>query len=517
MRLHLLAACSLLLSVPAVASAAPHVRCGTLERLPAALAKPRPPRTFLLGGGKLTRDGFGGGHAVLESANFAVKWTSADLDPAEAQQVLDILEDSWSLFFDELGHTIPAGADEFKINAYVSNDTDAPSIDFDGGYADLDEEGYTYLVLSTSLVGQADDDALLATASHEFYHDVQLGSNAYQGATAYWYWEATAEWASQELYRDLDDSYGFVGAFALTTELPLFYFGDALGEESAAAVHQYGASIFPRHMTDRLGMPTLVTDSWETGLPGDDPLDVLDGLLPSGTIAEVYAEFAPHLALWDFTRRDLILPWVESYAQAYPDQDAIALRVGPEGTGGLVAAPAGREPRAFGANVIELVRPPSGELDVSIEVDADGSLGTPGALTATVVRAAPGAAELDYAPIAITAGAGEARVSLAADQPIAYLVVAATADTRSFDETFGYRVGVEPAAAPEPEPDDGAADGDDPGDGADGGDDQGDDGDDGDDDGGCGCRSGGDAGGAGGAALLLLAAAISRRRRSRRR
>ena len=163
------------------------------------------------------------------------------------------------------------------------------------------------------------------------------------------------------------------------------------------------------------------------------------------------------------------------------------------------------------------MRPPSGELDVSIEVDADGSLGTPGALTATVVRANPGAAELDYAPIASTAGAGEARVSLAADQPIAYLVVAATADTRSFDETFGYRVGVEPAAAPEPEPDDGAADGDDPGDGADGGDDQGDDGDDGDDDGGCGCRSGGDAGGAGGAALLLLAAAISRRRRSRRR
>ena len=392
MRLRLLLLSSLVLSLPGTVGAAPphsRVRCGTIERLPGALQKPRPPRTFMLGGEKQTRDGFGGGHEVLESTNFAVKWTSAGLTPDQAQRVLDILEESWALYFDTLGHTIPEGADQFRINAYVSGEKDNPSIDYDGGYADLDGEGFTYLVLSSNLVGEPDDDALLATASHEFYHDVQFGTNAYAGETAYWYWEATAEWASQELYPDLDDSYTFVGGFALLTELPIFFAGDALGDDPSG-VHQYGASIFPRHLTDCLGSPALVPDSWEVALPEDDPLDVLDGLLPSGTIAEAYAEFAPRMALWDFTRRDLIIPWVDVYAEAYPDEDGIALRVGPDGTGGMVPAPAGREPGGFAANIIELARPESGALDLSIEVDAAGSLGTPGQVTATVVRPVAG-------------------------------------------------------------------------------------------------------------------------------
>jgi MYXO-CTERM domain-containing protein len=507
MRLRLLLLSSLVLTLPGNAGAAPprgHVRCGTLERLAQAVRTPRPARTFTLGGEKQTRDGFGGGHEELLSTNFAVKWTSANLTPDQAQQVLDILEDSWSLYFDTLGHTIPAGADQFRINAYVSGEKDNPSIDFDGGYANLDGEGFTYLVLSTNLIGQADDDGLLATASHEFYHDVQFGTEAYIGESAYWYWEATAEWASQQLYPDLDDSYAFVGAFALLTELPIFFSGDAFAEDPSG-VHQYGASIFPRHLTDRLDSPALVADSWEQALPEDDPLDVLDGLLPSGTIAEAYAEFAPHMALWDFTRRDLIVPWVDLYADAYPDDDAIALRIGPEGTGGLVSAPAGRQPHSFGANVIEIARPASGELDLSVEVDAAGSLGTPGQLTATVVRPVPGTADVDYTPVAIVGGAGAAHLELAADQPIAYLVVAATADTRSFDESFPYRVGVEPVVPqPEPQPDDGEPDdGSSPADG--------------DEDGGCGCRSGGAPANAGSAALLLLGVALSRRRHDRRR
>ncbi len=412
--------------------------------------------------------------------------------------MLDILEESWALYFDTLGHTIPEGADQFRINAYVSGEKDNPSIDYDGGYADLDGEGFTYLVLSSNLVGEPDDDALLATASHEFYHDVQFGTNAYAGETAYWYWEATAEWASQELYPDLDDSYTFVGGFALLTELPIFFAGDALGDDPSG-VHQYGASIFPRHLTDRLGSPALVPDSWEVALPEDDPLDVLDGLLPSGTIAEAYAEFAPRMALWDFTRRDLIMPWVNVYAEAYPDEDGIALRVGPDGTGGMVPAPAGREPGGFAANIIELARPASGALDLSIEVDAAGSLGTPGQVTATVVRPVAGTPDVEYTPVAIDAGIGSAQVLLGVNQPIAYLVVAATSATRSLDESFPTASASSRPWPRRPNPDDGSNGADD------------------DDEGGCGCRSGGAPGDAGGAALLLLGAALALRRRSRGR
>jgi MYXO-CTERM domain-containing protein len=442
----------LLLSLPGDADAEPPVTpppCGTLERLPGARHAPRPPRIFLGGGEKQTRDGFGGGHEVRESANFAVKWTSAALSEEEAALVADILEESWALYIDALGHTVPAGADQFRINAYVSSETDNPPIDFDGGYANLDDEGFTYLVISAHhFADDADIDRLRSVLSHEFYHDVQFGTNAYQAESAYWYWEATAEWASQQLYPDLLFAYEFVGAYALATELPVFYTGDPF-KDSPGGAHHYGASIFPRHLTDSLELPSLVPESWEAAGADDDPLQVLDGLLPGGDIADAYIEFAPHMALWDFTRRDLILPSIETYTEAYPAIDPLPARIGPEGTSGWVTVPAGREPRAFGANVIEIARPESGELDLAIEVDATGSLGTPGRLAATVVRQADG---VDYAPVTLERGAGAAHLSLAEGESSVYLVVAATADTRSPDETFSYRLRVVPAAVPEPEP-----------------------------------------------------------------
>ena len=443
----------LLLSLSGEASAAPRgslpIRCGTLERLPAARHAPRPPRIFLGGGVKATRDGFGGGHDVLESTNFAVKWTSAALSQEEAQLVADVLEESWALYVDSLGHTIPAGADQFRINAYVSSEEDNPSIDFEGGYANLDGEGFTYLVIHASHFGpDSDVESIRSVLSHEFYHDVQFGMNAYDAGSAYWYWEATAEWASQELYPDLDDAYTFVGAYALATELPIFFAGDPFGD-SPSSVHQYGASIFPRHLTDRLRLPGLIVDSWEAAGADDDPLAVLDGLLPAGTIEDAYMEFAPHIALWDFTRRDFILPWIDTYVNVYPDVDPVAVRIGPDGTAGWMTAPAGREPGAFGATVIEIARPESGELDLSVEVDAVGSLGTPGRMDATLVRQSDG---IDYIPVPIDRGAGAAHVVLAEGEPVVHLVVAATADTRSPDETFSYRVQVAPTPLPEPEP-----------------------------------------------------------------
>ena len=206
----------------------------------------------------------------------------------------------------------------FRINAYVSSETDNPAIDFDGGYANLDDEGFPYLVISANIFGEEPFfDRLQSVLSHEFYHDIQFGTTAYQAESAYWYWEATAEWASQQLYPDLDAAYTFVGAYALATELPVFYAGDAFGD-SPSGVHQYGASIFARHLTDRLELPSLVPESWEAAGAEDDPLDVLDGLLPGGDIAAAYIEFAPHMALWDFTRRDLILPWIRDVHRALP-------------------------------------------------------------------------------------------------------------------------------------------------------------------------------------------------------
>ena len=468
-------------------------RCGMVERLPAARDLPRAPRVMLGDGGdKLTREPFSGGHTVAESDNFALKWTSAAVSEAEVEFALEVLEEAWGRYVGELGHTPPPGTETFRINAYVGGLATDPAIDFSGGYAWVDDEGYVYLVVSEDLFEGANGSSTLRhVLSHELYHDVQLGLDVFHQPSGYWYWEATADWASQQIFPDLVDAYGFVGAFAMRPDLPVYYMGDPFGEE-LAGVHQYGASIFPRHLTDRFGLATLVPNSWEEAGGSDDPLDMLDRHLPEGDIAAAWAEFAPRMARLDFNRGELIEPWVDAYHAAYPD-DRYAMRVPATGTDGWLSPPAGREPRSFGANVIELARPASGAIDLEVEVDATGSAGTPAAVQAVaVLQTTEG---LEYVPVELAGGAGRVHLPMLTT---AYLVVSATADGRSFDETFGYRIQVSQAESAEPdagpEPDAGADFH-------------------GDDEGGCGCASGGGPGAGGSAALLVAAVLLGLRRR----
>jgi hypothetical protein len=419
-----------------------HPRCGTIERLPSLASQPRPPRIFLGGGEKATRDSFGGDYQIRESANFALKWTTSVVDEDEAAMALAVLEDSWRLYIDELGHTPPPGAESYRVNAYVSGLEDVPSIDFDGGYAWIDDEGYAYLVVSRNMfTPEQGGDTLRTVLSHEFHHDIQLGLDVFNAGSAYWFWEASADWAAQELYPEMAYAYGFVGAFAMRAELPVFYAGDALGGD-VSGLHQYGASIFPRHLSERWGDPTLVSGAWETAGPADDPLEIMGGLLPEGDIAAAYAEFAPRMALWDFERQDLIIGWVDAYGTQFPD-GRFAHRVPAEGTGGWIGPPPGREPRAWGASVIEVARPASGLVAIEVEAETTGSSGIPGLVQAVVVRYTEDG--IAYEPIELAAGAGAATVPLLTT---GYLVLFATADTRSFSESYSYQVRITPDAVP---------------------------------------------------------------------
>src|SRR5688572_14656640 len=109
-----------------------------------------------------------------------------------------------------MGHRPPLGADTYKINVYVSNgEQDDPAIDFGGGYANLDNDGYPYFVLSKDLL--ATEGGLRATAAHELYHLFQLSLNIFNAESSWWYWEATAEWATQQRHRHVD-AFQLVGA-----------------------------------------------------------------------------------------------------------------------------------------------------------------------------------------------------------------------------------------------------------------------------------------------------------------
>lgn len=490
--LRLLPILVLALTVAAAPAAADthSLRCGTPERLPALHTRAKPAPVAHAGpAGKLLRDGFGGPFTgVRESTNFAVKWQSATVSDEKAQTVLDTLEAAW-LVYAAIGHVGPTGTETYKLNAYIHTINDNPSIDFDGGYAWVDDEGYPYFVISANI---ADPASLQHVTAHELYHDYQLSLPAFQEESAYWFWESTADWAAQEVYPTSSDGYSFVGGYALLPELALFSAGDPFAKDPLPGYHQYGASIFERYLTDRHDDPTLIALAWETSDGLDDPLRVLDELLASGSTAEVFADMAAHNTVWDYPQAELILPWIEYFRAAFAQVAPYHATVFASGTGGFLDSPEARPLRSWGYHHLRFVRPADGAVEISLELDAQGSFGTQAAWFATVVGAAPDSAP-EYTSVPISGTTGELTVTLPQGEgdDLHYLAIGVTGEARDDTETFGYRYRIRPADAPAG-PD--AGPGEDP-----------------DEPGGC-CSTGG--GGAAGSLLLgLLVVALGPRRR----
>jgi uncharacterized protein (TIGR03382 family) len=473
----------LTLAILVASKAALATPCGTPARL-AKLGVPHklPVKQLRAGATKLVRDGFPGPHQARTSANFAVQWRDAAVTDAQAQQILDAAEQGFSLYTGAFAQTPPSGSDAYLINIYVSASAqDSPSIDFDGGYAWSDDEGYPYVVLSAALL--TDGPNLVDTTVHELYHDFQITAGAF--ATQYWYWEATAEWAAQELLPESNVAYVFIGAYALAEELPIFYWSDPLAGDPVVGVHQYGAASLPNYLTSSMQDRSLVPATWRTGAAADDPLDALFAQV-AGTkdeIDDLFIAFAAHQVLYDVPHADVIQPWVAAYAHAYPERSRFDAHVAAAGAPDWTAPTV--LPRAFGFDIVELARPVDGKLHVELATDASGSTGTPARWRAMLVqRTTTG---IRYTPVAAVV---DAELGLAEDK--AWLVVASTADTRSYDETFGFRYRVNPPPDPEPDPDPTTTPYD------------------------PGCSTGGPPGPAGGAIGLVLAALVLRRRDSAR-
>lgn len=105
---------------------------------------------------------------------------------------------------------------------------------------------------------------LQVTAAHEYFHAIQFGYDLFEDS---WFLEATATWAEDELFDDVNDSVQYLSASPLRRpDIPLDWFGNN---------HQYGAWSFFRFLTERhpdeeAGVPVLVREFWERadGAPG---------------------------------------------------------------------------------------------------------------------------------------------------------------------------------------------------------------------------------------------------------
>lgn len=440
---------ALVLPLPAAASAPPRVACGTARHLgeirahgPIQIA-PAP----AFGGVKAQRDAFGTFPNVRTSTNFALKWgPGATYSETLATKALEALELGWTVEMGTMAHPVPEGTDTYLLNVYIGNSGGvAPDINFAGAYASIDQQGHPYVVLSPDITEYFEmpgyEGYAGTTVVHELYHTVQFATGSFGANDAYWFWEATADWAAGEVYPDDESSYAFVGAWALYPHVPID-FADYADEGTLIELHQYGASIFPQFLTDEIADFTLVRDAWVSGGANGDPLEVLDGLLAAGgsDVRTAFADFSARLAFWDFPRGEQYEMWADYYADSYPNEDdRIAASVGRSGTSGWEKAPAATLPAAFGTNLVVL-SPTDRVLSVAVEADAEGSAGSAGTLRAFV--AVRNGSAVSYHPLVFDGRTGSVEVD-GNVEALTLVVTPLPASDQGVDETFGYRFRVD--------------------------------------------------------------------------
>ena len=185
-------------------------------------------------------------------------------------------------------------ADVGSDNLYGYCTTDAPNPPSGGPY-----DAWAYCVLDNDyspaeFPTNTPLENLQVTAAHEYFHAVQFGYDALEDS---WLMEATATWAEDELYDDVDDNLQYL------SESPLKKPGQPLDTFNDAGA-QYGTWIFFRFLTEVLpdeagGLPTLVRDVWAradgaAGGPDDYSIQALNSVLSArGTsLPRAFALFA---------------------------------------------------------------------------------------------------------------------------------------------------------------------------------------------------------------------------------
>lgn len=384
---------------------------------------------------KDSRQAFDGTYLTYESDNFLISWPARiALADDDARAVADALEASFVTFHDELGLPLPPGADTYRFNAYVSDAQGTPTVE-GGGYMDF---GLTpFLALHADLVRF--DPGLPFVAAHEYFHAVQLATDAYTAAPtgdvhpADWWFEATATWAATQVFPDDEVPFGDLASYLAGPEHPLFLSSFQVAPTSSVAGHEYGAFLFPLHVSLVHGAQ-VVADTFLLAGAEQDPLLVLDELLPESSAADELAHFAARNAVWDYPAPvgDHLDAWLPELLASAPSST-----VGAVTAGAADAAPVDERPlHAWGYHLLDVS--PDDERATLVELfgDASGSAGTAGRWRGVLVVADEPPV---YTPLSEEDGALRATIAADVDAPV-FLAVANVSETRDVDETFGYRV-----------------------------------------------------------------------------
>ena len=424
--------------------ALPELRpCATLDRLPRspALTTVGPPS---LASGKSERDPYGLPNVEL-TEHFRISWgNSGGVSSAEIATIAASFEDSWSLYVDEMDHPQPYGTESYYFNVFIGDSGNgAPSGYGAGGYYSGDPDGWPMIVVSANTLNDGAYSQI--TAAHEFYHAIQgsLATYDYQGESA-WFWEATATWASAQVYPDNIYYGSFLFSYYFYPHYPVNFF-DYPDTGALLEYYQYGSFLWPLYISETASDWSVIRDAWTDANSEEDPMEAMRaGLAARGVdLDEVWLDHLASNQTWDFAQGELLREWVEAYAGHYSEgENMVAAEHDAAGTDGWIDGPSALRPRRYGSNAISMEGPVEGTLTVYIQGDEEGSESSDAEFGARLILVdSDGDAQVLEVPF--EGVYGELSTDQASEAAELWLVVGAWTErlisSRWEDEDFGYR------------------------------------------------------------------------------
>lgn len=178
---------------------------------------------------------------------------------------------------------------------------------------------WAYCTLDDDYAGFPDPplQSIEVTAAHEYFHATQYAYDAFEDS---WLLEATATWAEDELYDDVDDNVQYLRRSPLTAPfVPL----DSFIDRGRFRGFHYGTWSFVRYLTERFpeergGLPRLVLDLMERldGSLGARDLYSWQGI--QAVLAERRTSAAEQFLGYSVANRRPKLTYAEGRSQRYP-------------------------------------------------------------------------------------------------------------------------------------------------------------------------------------------------------
>lgn len=154
---------------------------------------------------------------------------------------------------------------------------------------------------------------LQVTTAHEYFHAVQFAYDAFEDS---WFMEATATWAEDEIYDDINDNLQYLRRGPLRRpRVPLDKF-------EAGGTHQYGVWIFFRYLTEQfpngVGMPSLIRQMWQRADGSAGGRDMYSLQAVRDTLASRGESFARQFARFAVANRHPGTAYEEGADNSYP-------------------------------------------------------------------------------------------------------------------------------------------------------------------------------------------------------